>query len=560
MLAPNNPRCTRDQRNQPRLALSRHGKQSLTPAANEFENEPEVWTGETLKHILGKDLHGERIVILANREPYIHEREPDGGVRVLRPASGLVAALEPIVRACSGVWIAHGSGSADRDSVDRHDRVRVPPGEQSYDLHRVWLTPEEEDGYYYGFANEGLWPLCHVADTRPIFRATNWAQYRRVNERFAAAVLSEVQTSNVIILVQDYHFALAPMMIRKLLPTAIVVTFWHIPWPEAERIAICPWHKALLEGLLGSSILGFQTQAHCNNFFSAVDRFLEARVDREKPAIVMRGRRTLVKPYPISLEWPVRWIASSPIPSECRRQVIREHGLRPDALLGVGVDRLDYTKGIEERLLAVERLLERFPKLCGRLSFIQLAAPSRTKIERYRQLRRTVDRLATRINNRFGAGNYQPIILLNAHHEPPVVFRYYRAADFCYVSSLHDGMNLVAKEFVAARNDLMGVLVLSEFAGASRELAGALIVNPYDAEQASSALLTALRMPPGEQQNRMRSMRSIVAHFNVYRWAGEILLDAAQLRSDRQFTPNPLPPRRVQPSFLKTPRTLSVSG
>ncbi len=244
----------------------------------------------------------------------------------------------------------------------------------------------------------------------------------------------------------------------------------------------------------------------------------------------MRGHRTLVRPYPISLEWPVRWLNTAPSPTECREQVWRDLGLKPDALLGVGVDRLDYTKGVEERLLAVERLLERFPEFRGRFSFLQVAAPSRTKIERYRQLNDAVERLAHRINERFGQGNYRPIILQRSHHEPPEVFRYYRAAHLCYVSSLHDGMNLVAKEFVAARDDQQGVLVLSRFTGAARELTEALIVNPYDLEETSTALATALYMPPAEQQARMRSMRSLVAHFNVYRWAGEMLVDAAQLR------------------------------
>ena len=560
MPEPYKPPSSRDPQNRSKAEAPLGTRINYGAPSIELENAPEIWTDETLKHILKKHLNGERVVVLSNREPYTHERQPDGGLKVVSPASGLVTALEPVVRACSGVWIAHGSGSADRGSVDRYDRVRVPPGERSYDLRRVWLTAAEEDGYYYGFANEGLWPLCHVAHTRPIFRATDWAQYCRVNERFAAAVHSEARTSDVVVLVQDYHFALAPIMIRKLLPAAIVIMFWHIPWPDAERIAICPWHKALLEGLLGSSILGFQTQAHCNNFFSAVDRFLEARVDREKPGVVMHGHRTLVKPYPISLEWPVRWTDSVPTPSECRRQIVREHGLRSDALLGIGIDRLDYTKGIEERLLAVERALERFPKLCGRLSFIQVAAPSRTKIERYRQLRGIVDGLADRINGRFSAGGYRPIILLNSHHEPPLVFRYYRAAHFCYVSSLHDGMNLVAKEFVAARDDLMGVLVLSEFAGASRELTEALVVNPYDVEQASSALVRALRMRPSEQQARMRSMRSVVAHFNVYRWAGAMLLDAAQLRRERQLTPKCAKPGEVQTKSWNVPRIRSASG
>ena len=500
----------------------------------EQEDSPGQWTPTRLKQTLNQHLHGEKVIILANREPYIHQRTSDGEIEVQHPASGLVTALEPVMRACSGVWVAHGSGSADRETVDRNNRVSVPPGEEFYQIRRVWLSEEEQQGYYYGFSNEGLWPLCHVAHARPIFRADDWKQYRAVNERFADAVCSEADSDDPIILVQDYHFALAPAMIRKRLPGATVITFWHIPWPNAERMGICPWRNEVMQGMLGSSILGFHTQLHCNNFLDSVDRYLETRIDRESNAVVIQGQRTLIRPYPIAIEWPNRWVDSAPSVETCRALVFQDWGLKPNALLGVGVDRLDYTKGIEERLLAVERLLERYPEYRGRFTFAQLAAPSRTKIGRYRELNETVEELAARINSRFGSEGYAPILLLRSHHEPPEVFRFFRAADLWYVSSLHDGMNLVAKEFVAARTDLKGVLVLSEFTGAARELTEALIVNPYDLEASSEALVTALSMPLEEQQDRMRSMRSLLAQFNVYRWAGKMLVDAARLRSQER--------------------------
>jgi trehalose 6-phosphate synthase len=502
----------------------------------ESDGEGGAWTPQRLKSTLNRFLHGERVVIVANREPYVHERMKDGSIAVIHPASGLVTALEPVMRACSGVWVAHGSGSADRDTVDRDARVRVPPGEESYLIRRVWLTPEEEKGYYYGFSNEGLWPLCHIAHVRPLFRSEDWKHYQIVNQKFADAVCQEVDSEDPIVLVQDYHFALAPRLIRERLPRATIIMFWHIPWPNSARIGICPWRNALVEGMLGASILGFHTQFDGNNFVESVDRFLEARIDREQNAVVQHGRSTLVRPYPISLEWPVRWSATTPPAPECRRLLCQELKLRPDALIGVGVDRLDYTKGVEERLLAVERLIERFPHLRGRFTFVQLAAPSRTVIERYRQYNESVEQLAARINQRFGAGEYRPVVLLRAHHEPPAVFRYYRAADVCYVSSLHDGMNLVAKEFIAAREDERGVLVLSQFTGAARELTEALIVNPYDLDEASAALATALGLSEEEQRDRMRSMRAFIAEFNVYRWAGRMLVDAARLRSRDRLT------------------------
>lgn len=515
------------------LPIQRDVQELVDRLANEraVDSDRGRWTPARLKNVLSEHLHNERVLILANREPYIHERGSDGTVHFVHPASGLVTALEPVMRACGGTWIAHGSGSADRDVVDAHDRVYVPPGEESYAIRRVWMSEAEEAGYYYGFANEGLWPLTHLAHTRPNFRTEDWEHYRTINERFARAVVQEADRDDPIILVQDYHFALAPQMIRKLLPRATIITFWHIPWPNAERFGICPWREELLAGLLGSSILGFHTQQHCNNFVESVDRYMESRIDREHQAIVQGPRRTLVRPYPISIEWPVHWLDGIPSSRDCRTSVLTELGLPPDTILGIGIDRLDYTKGIEERLLAVEKLLDREPKMIGRFVFAQLAAPSRTRIPRYQQLNDAVEALAERINTKHGRGDYRPIVLLRAHHEPPTVFRYYRAANLCYVSSIHDGMNLVAKEFVAAREDEQGVLVLSQFTGAARELTEALVVNPYDIDQAASALAVAATMSSEEQRERMRFMRRLVAEFNVYRWAAHMLVDATQLRT-----------------------------
>jgi trehalose 6-phosphate synthase len=531
-----------------RRALSGQGTREFLPLVRDVralvdelmsEREREArsgpWNPKRLRSTLREHLHGERVVVLANREPYVHEVQ-DGGVHVLHPASGLVTALEPVMRACSGVWVAHGSGSADKQMSDARGHVRVPPGEESYVVRRVWLTEAEEAGYYYGFSNEGLWPLCHLAHARPAFRAEDFEAYARVNQKFADAVCEEVDSDDPIILVQDYHFALAPKMIRDRLPRATILSFWHIPWPNAERMGICPWGEELISGLLGSSIVGFQTQQHCNNFIDSVDAYMESRIDREARAVVQGPRRTLVRPYPISIEWPVHWLDSVLPIAECRALVQRDLGLSDDVLLGVGVDRLDYTKGIEERLLAVDALLTRHPEFRNRFVFVQLAAPSRTKIPRYLELNQRVEALTETINEKWAQGDYRPIMLKRAHHEPSTVFRYFRAADLCYVSSLHDGMNLVAKEFVAARDDERGVLVLSQFTGAARDLTEALIVNPYDAGEAADAMSAALKMPADEQRERMRSMRRIVSEFNVYRWAGRMLIDASELRRRERMT------------------------
>ncbi|HTM61053.1 MAG TPA: trehalose-6-phosphate synthase [Burkholderiales bacterium] len=494
-----------------------------------------TWGPEALRRILRQDLKGDEVLIVSNREPYVHVRRKDNNViEIQRPASGLVTALEPIVRACSGTWIAHGAGSADRDTVDKNDHVMVPPEHPAYRIRRVWLSPEEEQGYYFGFANEGLWPLCHIAHTRPVFRSPDWEHYRNVNRRFAEITADEAHTEDPIILVQDYHFALLPRMLRERLPRATIITFWHIPWPNPEAFGILPWREEVLDGLLGSSIMGFHTQFHCNNFFDTVDRFVEARVDRETFSISYGGDLTEVRRYPISIEWPPAALQVQAPVEECRKRVRERLGLAPDVKLGIGVDRLDYTKGILERFSAVERLLELEPRWIGKFSFIQIAAPSRSSIDEYQNLDARVRTLAARINERFGKGDYQPIILKIEHHDAAQVYEYYRAAEVCIVSSLHDGMNLVAKEFVAARDDEQGVLILSQFTGAARELAEALIVNPYDFEQSAAALHLALTMSPEEQRARMRSMRNLVQEFNVFRWAGRMLIDAARMRHRRR--------------------------
>jgi trehalose 6-phosphate synthase len=492
------------------------------------------WTKETLRATLRGELRGNDIIVASNREPYLHERD-GAGVRVRRPASGLVTALEPVMRACSGTWIAHGSGSADRETVDRFDRVDVPPGHPTYRIRRIWLTPEEEAGYYGGFANEGLWPLCHIAHVRPTFRKRDWDFYQTVNARFADAVVRESATDDPIVLVQDYHFALLPRMIRERLPKATVISFWHIPWPNPEAFAICPWRNEILDGLLGSSILGFHTQYHCNNFLDTVDRFLEARVDREQFNVTCRGEVTSVHAYPISIEWPPEPLATAKSIPDAREDVRVRMNLPRGHKLGVGIERLDYTKGILERFNAIERLLELYPAWIGRFTFVQIASPSRATLGEYRAYGERVHARAREINAHFPAAAHAPIILLAEHHEPDAVYEYHRAADFCFVSSLHDGMNLVAKEFVAAREDEQGVLILSQFAGASRELPEALIVNPYDADQCAQALQLALAMSTDEQRDRMRLMRNLVREFNVYRWAGRMLLDASAMRKRRRF-------------------------
>jgi len=492
------------------------------------------WTAERLSVYLRTKLAGSRLFVVANREPYMNMRHGKG-IDTIVPASGLVTALEPILCACDGTWVAHGSGDADREMVDEHNCVRVPPEQPRYTLRRVWLTKAEEEGYYFGFSNEGLWPLCHIAHTRPVFRESDWEWYRAVNVKFAEAVLDEMaNTKQPVVIVQDYHFALLPRLIKEKRPEARVAIFWHIPWPNPEAFGICPWQQELLEGLLGADLVGFHIQGHCNNFLQTVDAALESRIDREHFAVNRHDHLTLVRPFPISIVWDEQ------APNERSKPVHRQQAallneMGVEALfLGVGVDRVDYTKGIPERFLAIERFLEKYPAYQGKLTFAEIGAPSRTHIKRYRDLLAEVEAEADRVNWRFQFGKWKPIVFLKGHHSHEQIEQFYRSADFCLVTSLHDGMNLVAKEFVAARDDEQGVLLLSVFTGASRELRDALIVNPYDTEQLADGIFRALEMEPREKKVRMQQMRRTVKENNVYRWAANLIGDLCETRIDVQ--------------------------
>jgi trehalose 6-phosphate synthase len=515
--------------------------ESLSQARNAAENEARLreasesmWTADRLAVQVQARLDGGRLFVVSNREPYIHQRNGKS-FDVVVPPSGLVTALEPVLDACDGTWIAHGSGDADDEVVDSHDRLRVPPDDPRYTLRRVWLSKEEEEGYYYGFANEGLWPLCHIAHTRPTFRAKDWQHYQEVNSKFADAVLEEIEdTQKPVVLVQDYHFALLPRLIKQKRPDARVAIFWHIPWPNPEAFGICPWQRHLVDGLLGADLVGFHIQSHCNNFLQTVDRVVESRVNWEHFSVLRQNHTTSVRPFPISVDLADDDSAESDrngIHYLERSTLLRDHGVNA-SFLGIGVDRVDYTKGILERFRAIERFLERYPGYRNKFTFVQIGSPSRTHIKRYHDLMAEVEAEAERINWRFQSSKWKPIVFLNRHHGHAEIERYYQAADLCLVTSLHDGMNLVAKEFVAARHDERGVLILSQFTGAARELHDALLVNPYDIDQTAEAIRIALEMQPEEKQMRMHQMRRVIREHNIYRWAGSLVTDLCELRPD----------------------------
>jgi len=487
------------------------------------------WTAERLRVAVQGMLQGSRLFAVSNREPYEHKHQ-GGAITWSMPPSGLVTALEPVLRASDGTWIAQGSGDADRETADDLGHLRVPPDHPQYGLRRVFLTKEEEEGFYFGFANEGLWPLCHIAHTRPVFRAADWRQYQTVNRKFTDILLDEMDgEEQPVVLAQDYHFALLPRMVKEVRPDARIAIFWHIPWPNPEAFGICPWQRELLDGMLGADLIGFHIQAHCNNFLRTVDQALESRIDWEHFAVNRRDHITTVLPFPISVatngDEPVQHAPSA----ELQALLQRELGARPP-LLGLGVDRVDYTKGIPERLRGIERLFELHPEFREKFTFIQIGAPSRTHIKRYQDLMSEVTLEVERINRNLRTASWKPIVFVARHHSHSEIEGFYREANVCMVTSLHDGMNLVAKEYLAARQDEHGVLILSRFTGASHELHDALVVNPYDTEELAESIYTALTMPGAEQRSRMRRMRAVVKENNVYRWAGKLIGELAAIR------------------------------
>ena len=498
------------------------------------ESAESLWTPERLRIHVRSKLGDKPLFVVSNREPYMHTYRGKT-VEVVVPASGVVTAIEPILRTCQGTWLAHGSGDADRESVDECDCLRVPPDNPQYTLKRLWLSKEEEEGYYFGFSNEGLWPLCHIAHTRPTFRAKDWEHYQAVNRKFGEALLEEMKgAEEPCVLLQDYHFALLPGLVKKERTDARLALFWHIPWPNPEAFGICPWQRALLDGLLGADLLGFHTQSHCNNFLRTVDRALESRVNWERFSVERGGHVTQVRPFPISVAFAASCEQDTPggsSPYLDRGALLREHGVEA-TFMGIGVERVDYTKGIIERFRGLERFLEKYPAYSGRFCLVQIGEPSRTHIKRYHDLLGEVEAEVGRINWRFQTNRWRPIVYLPWHHTHQEIQKYFKAADLCLVTSLHDGMNLVSKEFIAARDDDQGALILSQFAGASHQLRDALIVNPYDTEQLADAMHFALAMDPLERSARMHRLRQVVKEFNIYRWAADLISGLSEIRLD----------------------------
>jgi len=513
------------------VALSlRVARRTISDEAISYLKQDEIWTETRLRSLVHAKLGDNALFVVSNREPFMHViDEITGDSKCIRPASGVVTALHPVLCACGGTWLAHGAGNADRKFVNSKNKLGVPPEDNRYILKRIWLDKEEEDGYYYGFSNEGLWPLCHNTHTRPVFRGSDWEFYKKVNQKFADNILEELPSKPPFIFIQDYHFTLLGKMIKEKRPDATVALFWHIPWPNPEAFSICPYQKEILEGMLGCDLLGFHIQNHCNNFLDTANRLLESRVDAEKFSVVYSGKETFVKPFPISVSDYINTDVRAEDIAKKISKIQREFDLE-NKIVGVSVDRIDYTKGIVERVLGIDRFLEKYPQYKKKFVFLQLAAPSRVHIKRYHDLMAEIDELVEKKNWKHLDGDWKPIVHLKRHFSSDEIEPFYKLADFCIVSSLHDGMNLVSKEYITAKKDNKGVLILSQFTGASRELTDAVRINPYSMEEFAEAIKTAIEMSEEEKMKRMEKMRKIVAENNVFRWAGSIINELTAMK------------------------------
>ena len=469
-----------------------------------------------------EELGDYQFLMVSNREPFIHTMSGDK-VIWQRAVGGLTEALNPVMRASKGTWVAWSCGSADKEGVDSHNRIAVPPVNPEYTLRRVWLTKDEIEGYYHGFSNEALWPLCHVTFTPPVFRESDWNTYKKVNQIFADVILQEVADRKALVLVQDYHFTLLSRLIKEQNSKITVAQFWHIPWPPHEVFRICPWQKEILDGLLGNDLLGFHTQSYCNNLLETVQHSLEADIDPEKSAVAYQGKTTVVQPFPISVDFES--ISHEAETEAVRREMnnLRNRFQLEGKVVGIGIDRLDYIKGIPEKLMALDKFFEDYPGYRGKMVFIQVGTPSRTQVKSCQEINQRIDELTRSINDKYGNDSWKPVILLTEQTARLTLAAIRRLADFCVVSSLHDGMNLVAKEFVASRVDEDGVLLLSQFAGAAIELQDALLINPYATHEFAGKIKEAIEMPQVERQRRMKKMRETVARNNIYQWGASVV-------------------------------------
>lgn len=486
-----------------------------------------MWTKESLKKIVRGNFKGYEFILVSNREPFLHSYDKKGKIICERSIGGVSISFDSIMKATHGTWVAYGGSQADKKSVDKKNHIQVPPGNHKYTLRRIWMTDEERRGYYEGFSNETLWPLCHMVFTKPNFRESDWFAYKEINKRFAYAVLEEIKGKKALVWIQDYQLALVAKYIKEKRPDVLIGQFWHIPWPANEIFRICPWKKEILIGLLSNDLLGFHRLYHVDNFLKNVALELEANINYEDSIVNLKKYKTKVGFFPISVDYED--ISERLKRKDGFKEAIKKYIPFGFKYLALGVDRVDYTKGIPNRLLAIEYFLDKNPKYIKKFVYFGVGAPSRSGIKAYRELNKYILKTVDRINKKFGKDKWQPIIYYNNVIKRQEILQIAKNADLCLITPLDDGMNLVAKEYVVA-NKGDGALVLSEFAGASKELSESFLVNPYNIRETGKAIKVALEMTAKERITRMKKMKENIKERNLFRWAGKFLLEIAKYK------------------------------
>jgi len=482
-----------------------------------------AWNKNTVLDLVKDKLSDHLFVVVSNRQPYIH-KFVKGKPECMRGPGGVITALDPVMCQLRGLWVASGSGEADKE-VAKDSKVNVPPQNPSYVLRYVWLTKEENLGFYFGFSNQALWPLMHLVYIRPVIKEQDWLTYKEVNKKFAQAIYEEIKGKKAVVFFQDYHLALASKYLKEIKPDVVTLLFWHIPWPTYDIFRILPQKQEVLEGLLSYDLLGFHVRSFCNNFLDAVAGELESKVNKDALSVVYKGRTTLVRDYPISVDYDgINKMASQPAVDEAMKSLSEEFGLGGKKVIA-GLDRIDYTKGIPERILGLDKLLESRPELKEKIVFIQMGEISRIHLSQYKQLNDQINALVEEVNFKHGQGSWKPVIFVRRHLSFSELLAFYRLADVCLVTSLHDGMNLVAKEYISSQIDDNGSLVLSKFTGASRQLKDSLLVNPYSRTEVAGALYESLTMDQNAVKKKMKKLRRSVRSDNIWKWIGSIIAD-----------------------------------
>jgi trehalose 6-phosphate synthase len=420
---------------------------------------------------------------------------------------------------CRGLWIAWGSGDSDFEVCDSEHKVLVPK-DPKFTLKRIRLNEQEVENYYRGFSNRVLWPLFHFFVEKMHLEKDYWSTYRKVNKKFADAVVEETNEDNDLIWVHDYHLSLVPKFIRDTKPNAKIAFFWHIPWPPWELFGSLPQRNELLKGLLHSDLVGFHTLSYVQNFMECACKYPGLKIDSKKGIIASSNNSTRVKQFPLGISYKDYSKLSQS--ENIIKKATELKKMHKDRKLILGIDRLDYTKGILDRIKAYEYFLEQNPQFRKKVILVQIATPSRDNIEEYCTMKKEIDEAVGDINSRFGREDWTPIMYFYRKIPQESLLAYYKAADIGLLTPIRDGMNLIAKEFTAAK-DKDGVLILSEFAGASEELNEAIIVNPYDLQGTAGAIKTAVEMPLSEKIQRFQSMKNKVKKFNAQWWLNTFL-------------------------------------